>query len=395
MTEADALNLLNLYLANKASQEQQQALFDWINAQPVDAPIRHALQQAWNQFVPSDTMDTGKADSVLQYILQHGAVTKEEKPKRHLPFFRWSVAAAIVMLVSTAAYFYFAAQHPQQPNSFAVTSASSQPATIQDVMPGSNSAKLTLGDGAEVLLDTITGQSIATQGGTQITRANGQILYKASQETTATIFNTLTTDRGHQYPLTLSDGTKVFLNAASSIHFPVSFNGAERMVQITGEAYFEVAKNGKPFIVQAGATRVEVMGTHFNINAYPDEGALNTTLVEGMVKVSDGSAALVLTPGQQAQVKKDGSMSLNKNADTEAAVSWTQGYFHFNDAGLEAVLRQLARWYDVDIVYEKHYPDETFGGDIQKSLTLSQVLKLLEKSQVKFRIQGKQLIVMK
>jgi ferric-dicitrate binding protein FerR (iron transport regulator) len=137
------------------------------------------------------------------------------------------------------------------------------------------------------------------------------------------------------------------------------------------------------------------MGTHFDVNAYKDESVMKTTLLEGSVKVSKGKSALMLVPGQQAQIKDDGSITLNKNADTEAAVSWTRGYFHFNDASMEDVLRQLARWYDVEIVYEKHYPEETFGGDIQKSLTLAQVLKLLDKSQVKFRIQGKQLIVMK
>ena len=395
MTESSALELLNLYLDKKASPKQEQELFEWINAQPDDAPIRHALQQAWIQFTPQDKIDVQQADSMLQQILQGESVPAPTTIKRRFELLKWSAAAAVLAVISTAAYYYITAQNRARQTEIVTSISSEHRAQKQDIPPGTTSAKLTLGDGSEVLLDTLTGQSIATQGSTQIIKTGGQVLYKNNNESVATIYNTLSTDRGHQYPLTLSDGTKVFLNASSSIHFPVSFNGPQRSVEITGEAYFEVAKNGKPFIVHAGGTQVEVMGTHFNVNAYADEAALNTTLLEGSVKVSQGMSSLMLVPGQQAQVRSNGSVSLNKNADTEAAVSWVQGYFHFSDAGLEDVLRQLARWYDVDVVYEKHYPDETFGGDIQKSLTLSQVLKLLDKSQVNFRILGKQLILMK
>jgi ferric-dicitrate binding protein FerR (iron transport regulator) len=175
----------------------------------------------------------------------------------------------------------------------------------------------------------------------------------------------------------------------------VQFSDKQRAVEITGEVYFEVAMNSKPFSVTAGDARVEVLGTHFNINAYPDEAKLNTTLIEGAVRITRGPSSMVLAPGQQAQIRKNGAMELKKDADVEEAISWTQGYFHFTDASLETVLRQLSRWYDVDIIYERKPADETFSGDIQKSLSLSQVLKILEKNQVKFQISGKRLIVIK
>jgi len=386
MTEERTHYLLSLYLQQKASPQEQEELFTWLNKLPDDAPLRNLLEQAWEGFVPAETMDAGNAERVLDQVLQ-----RKERKIFWLPVVKWTAAAVVLLIASAMGYLYFTAQTPntQQQPAIAVKKDRVSP----DILPGTTSAKLTLGDGSSVLLDTLTGQTIASQGATTIVKMNGQVIYKnGAKERAADIYNTLTTDRGHQYPLTLSDGTKVFLNAASSIRFPVSFNGPQRSVEITGEAYFEVAKNGKPFTVHAGAAKVEVLGTHFNVNAYTDETAMNTTLLEGSVKVSAGNTALMLVPGQQAQIK-DGSIALNKNADTETAISWTQGYFHFNDASLETVLRQLARWYDVDIVYEKHYPDETFGGDIQKSLSLAQVLKLLDKSQVRFRIQGKQLIM--
>lgn len=388
MTEERSRYLLSLYLKQKANPEQQEELFEWINNQPDDGLIRGVLQQAWAGFDPADTMNAKRAEKILEQILE-----QKEKKVFWMRVLKWSAAAAILLAVSTIGYFYFTTKSSSdKPQMAAVEKTNTKP----DAMPGSTSAKLTLGDGSTVLLDTLTGKTIASQGSIQIVKKNGQVVYENNfNGQTAEIFNTLTTDRGQQYPLTLSDGTKVFLNAASSIHFPVTFNGPERVVDITGEAYFEVAKNGKPFIVHASTAKVEVMGTHFDVNAYADESLLNTTLLEGSVKVSEGNAGLLLVPGQQAQIKKDGSIALNKNADTEAAVSWTQGYFHFSNASMETVLRQLSRWYKVDIVYEKHYPEETFGGDIQKSLTLSQVLKLLDKSQVKFRLQGKQLIVLK
>lgn len=308
---------------------------------------------------------------------------------------KWVAAAAVLIIAGAAGYQYFMHKKPAAAPASNVEIAKTNTPQV-DVLPGTTNATLTLDDGSSIVLDTVAGTTVASQGATKIVKQNGRVVYQHNNGATAgLIYNTLSTARGREYPLVLSDGTKVWLNASSSIRFPVQFSDKQRAVEITGEVYFEVAMNSKPFSVTAGDARVEVLGTHFNINAYPDEAKLNTTLIEGAVRITRGPSSMVLAPGQQAQIRKNGAMELKKDADVEEAISWTQGYFHFTDASLETVLRQLSRWYDVDIIYERKPADETFSGDIQKSLSLSQVLKILEKNQVKFQISGKRLIVIK
>lgn len=240
--------------------------------------------------------------------------------------------------------------------------------------------------------------TLAQQGNSTITKSGGRLLYGSGKNQAGeTPYNTLTTPKGGQYQLTLADGSGVWLNASSSIRFPVSFTGKQRSVEVTGEAYFEVTKNAnKPFKVLLNGMEVAVLGTHFNVNGYTDEPGITTTLLEGSVKITKGSAAIVLAPGQQAKLTGNGKVSLIKDPDVEKAVSWKEGYFHFNNNDLETVMRELARWYDVDIVFENEGKklEYFFSGDIGKSLNLSAVLRILEKSQVHFRIEGKKLIVM-
>jgi transmembrane sensor len=194
----------------------------------------------------------------------------------------------------------------------------------------------------------------------------------------------------------LSDGSKIWLNSASSIRFPVAFNGSERVVEITGEAYFEVAKNpSKPFKVRLNGMEIEVLGTHFNINGYTDEPSIKTTLLEGSLRVTKGNAGVLLTPGQQARLIANGNIELIKNANTEEAVSWIDGYFNFKNASLQTVMRQLSRWYDMDVDFEDKQAQQYFTGDIDKSYNLTQVMKILERSQVRCRIVGKKIVVLR
>jgi ferric-dicitrate binding protein FerR (iron transport regulator) len=218
-------------------------------------------------------------------------------------------------------------------------------------------------------------------------------------EKDAAFYNTITTPRGGQYQVTLSDGTKVWLNAASSIRFPVLFTGNERKVEITGEAYFEVAKNvSKPFKVKTISSEVEVLGTHFNVNAYDDEAVAKTTLLEGLVKVSVPQtggklAARFLQPGQQSGITKDGRISVLNNADTEEAVAWKNGRFQFRSADLKSILRQISRWYDVDVVYKGNV-DLHFTGQLTRDDYVSKVFdKLALTGEVHFKIEGKKIIV--
>lgn len=249
-----------------------------------------------------------------------------------------------------------------------------------DILPGSNKAILTLSDGRKIELKE--GAEIFNDGGVNINKNNGELIYN---KTNILAYNIMSTPRGGQYRLSLPDGTRVWLNASSSITYPTAFHGRERKVSITGEAYFEVAYDEtKPFHVEVNNITVEVLGTRFNINAYPDEQQVTTTLLEGSVKIN----ASFLQPGQAW------ANGVIRNADTEQAVAWKNGYFNFNRVGLPAVMRQISRWYDVDVVYEGKIPDLLFLGEIQRELQLSDVLEVLKRTEVHFKIEGKKIVVM-
>jgi len=268
-----------------------------------------------------------------------------------------------------------------------------------DVAPGSSKATLILSNGKSILLAAVQKGQIAKQGNSTIIKtANGQIVYRASlvsERNDEDELNLITTPRGGKWDVTLSDGTKVWLNASSSIRYPSAFIGNERKVEITGEAYFEVAHNAaKPFKVITKGQIVEVLGTHFNINAYDDEETVKTTLLEGKVRVSKGIAIATLLPGQQSvTISSNNSISV-KNADTEQAIAWHNGYFQFDRSDIHAVTQQLSRWYDVDIKFQGKITQDKFGGSISRDATLSQVLHTLEQSMVRFKIDGKTVTVM-
>jgi len=263
---------------------------------------------------------------------------------------------------------------------------------LQDIAAGTTKAVLTLSDGSQVMLDNTKNSILATQGKTTILHNNGKVTYEG-KTTKELLYNTLTTHRGEQSPvLVLSDGTKIWLNAASSITFPVAFTGGKRQVSITGEAYFEVAKSaGKPFIVSIADETVEVLGTHFNINAYTDEGPVKTTLLEGSVKVAKGGSQVMVKPGEQAFLSS-GGLTVS-TANTAQAIAWKNGYFHFESADLKAVLRQAGRWYDLDIVYEGTVTDHLYGGKLERTVPLSAILRFLSNGNIKYRLEGKTLII--
>lgn len=299
---------------------------------------------------------------------------------------RWWAAAAILLLVVSGTWF-FASRSQRQKT--AITAA-------YDKAPGADKALLTLADGSVVALDS-TGNGQITGGNTNIQQQGGVLKYGASAS--AAGFNTLTTPRGGQFRVVLPDGTAVWLNAATSLRYPTAFDGNERVVTLRGEAYFEVAKNtAKPFRVQIDEhTAVEVLGTHFNIHAYSDENQISTTLLEGKVMMTNSDASLrrvVLNPGQQAIVNND-QLSVSKQVNIDQVMAWKNGMFNFEGMDLPSVLRQLSRWYDVEIVYEGKIPTRKFGGEMQRDLSLQQVLRILEKMDVKCRIEnGNRLIVM-
>jgi transmembrane sensor len=301
----------------------------------------------------------------------------------------WAAAAIFIIAIGTAIVVSSDRQSADSKTDLAKKVSSS------DLPPGGNKAVLTLANGQTIILDSAHNGLLAQQAGATITKTDsGNLAYsKTNEKPTDIVYNVLTTPRGGQYKLQLPDGTDVWLNSASSIKYPTAFVGNSRSVEVTGEAYFEVAKDrAKPFHVKVNKMEIEVLGTHFNINSYSEEGSIKTTLFEGSVSVTQGASHMTIKPGQQAEVG-DG-LTINEHPDLDQVMAWKNGLFNFEGADLKIVLRQLSRWYDVDVVYEGSPPARKFVGEISRDLTLSQVLEGFGEMRVKFKIDGKKLIVM-
>jgi len=321
---------------------------------------------------------------------------------------RWGwAAAAVILLFSTGAYLWTHSTKKGSPSA-------SYAAGNTHVAPGKQGAILTLGDGSQVVLDSLGNGLVATQNGTQVSLKGGGLTYdRASADAKSEVmYNIITTPKGRQFQVTLPDGTRVWLNAGSSLRYTTVFRGGERRVSVTGEAYFEVARNTQePFKVSVnGKAEVEVLGTHFNVNAYDNETAIHATLLQGTIRVStaagkaaQATAFVVLKPGQQARIAHPdpavGSASspdikVINHTDTSKVMAWKNGLFNFEGASLAEVLRQIERWYDIDIVYEKGIPAITFEGKMTKDVPLKDLLVILERSDIHFRIDGRKLIVL-
>jgi ferric-dicitrate binding protein FerR (iron transport regulator) len=303
-------------------------------------------------------------------------------------------AAAIVLIIFSAGLFNYI----QKRNS-TLFSLFQHPRN--DISPGGNKAILLLANGQQIVLTNAKNGLLAQQGGTQINKtANGQLIYIAAQavKRTDTAYNTITTPRGGQYTVILPDSSKVYLDANSSLRFPAAFSGKLRTVMLTGEAYFEVAHNKKmPFHVITKGQTVEVLGTHFNINAYDDEKVIKTTLLEGSVRISIAGSQALLAPGGQSQIASPiaagKSINVIQNVNTEEAVAWKNGFFQFENADVQTIMRQFARWYNVDVVFDGKVNERLFSGEIHRNLTLLQALELLNYANVHFNIDGKKIIV--
>lgn len=311
---------------------------------------------------------------------------------------RWAVAAAAVLVLVFAGMHYFLAdRRPTDAGPVSIVHTSSPPSLIQ---PGSDKAVLTLSDGSTVVLDSVRKGELASQANTKVVKLSGGTLayekMSAGNSEAPPPCNTLSTPRGGQFFLILSDGTKVWLNAASSIRFPVAFKGKERRVEVLGEAYFEVAADkARPFYVQAKDMKVEVLGTHFDVMTYDDENRMTATLLEGAVRVTRDNGSDILRPGQQARFDKvAGSMKIAA-VNTEEVVAWKQGRFEFDGADIGSILRQLSRWYDVVIDFAGKRPsDAHFSGSISRKAPVAEVLHILELGGARFKIEGKKIIVL-
>jgi transmembrane sensor len=317
--------------------------------------------------------------------------TPPPRSKRHFPVWRAAAAAVILLVLGASCFFWF--KRSDTPLAANKTRA---PVLKTDVAPGGNKAILTLSDGSTISLEDAGNGTLAQQGNARVVKlSNGELAYRASGKAAREVlYNTMSTPRGGQFRLTLPDGTQVWLNASSSITYPTAFTGKDRKVEMKGEAYFEVARRpDQPFKVLVKGMEVYEIGTHFNINAYDDESEARTTLLEGSVKITKGTSSMLLQPGQQASCGPDDLVSLVKDADVEESVAWKEGLFSFDGADLPSIMRQLARWYDLEVYYEGEVPKRHFTGKVFRNLPLSETLKILELSHVHFRIEGNRLTV--
>lgn len=303
---------------------------------------------------------------------------------------RWAAAAVFIIAIGTVAIVLSVNNDNRDIEIVTTTSNKSQQ---MDVLPGRSGAILTLADGTKVLLDSLGDGIVATQGKTNVLIRNNELVYDASAKQREVLYNTMTTPKGRQYLLVLPDGSRVWLNAASSINYPTVFAANDRSVTLTGEAYFEVAKDAsKKFVVNANGVTTEVLGTHFNINAYEDEKETRITLLEGSVKVKQNASNVILKPGQQA-ITKNTDLSVNNNPDLEVVMAWKKGIFLLDNTDLPTIMRQISRWYDVDVVYQGKIDERKFGGGVSKNLPLSKVLELLEANGIKFKKEGRRIIL--
>lgn len=301
---------------------------------------------------------------------------------------RLAAAAVLIGILFTVTMLFFVNHNPGK-----------TPPLANDLPPGTNKAILTLANGRHLNLSDATNGQVYQQQGVKIVKAqSGQVIFDYSGTETTAEQNTITTPNGGQWQIKLPDGSQVWLNAASSLTFPTSFtHGINRIVKLSGEGYFEVAKDAThPFIVISGDQRVEVLGTHFNISSYADDPSVKTTLLEGRVKVSliGNATPMFLRPGEQSVAK--GNQLEVKSVDTEEALAWRNGYFQFDDEPVNSIMRKLSRWYDVDVKYEGNISDEGLNGRVSRNKNISQVIKALEATQtVHFRLEGRRITVMK
>ncbi|HMF70830.1 MAG TPA: FecR domain-containing protein [Flavitalea sp.] len=341
-----------------------------------------------------DTEEGVKRD-ILANILGniHGSGKADRGATMALLGFNWRriVAAAALLAAFFSVGFYLI--HTKRDHSAELSSAVSKPASLADIRAGMDGAILKLDDGHEILLDSSADGKVKVLKGIEAVKTKGQLVYR-SGTAAVSAYNTMTTPRGRQYHIVLSDGTSVWLNASSSIRYPVVFDNISRTVEISGEVYFEVSKEvSRPFYVNIpGRGQIRVMGTHFNVNAYTDENLMKTTLLEGSVEVSSSSDKQKLLPGQQA-ILNGSVIQLNNAIDTFQVMGWKRGMFEFNNTSIPVLMRQISRWYDIDVRLEGNVSGRKLGGGISKYLPLEKVLKLLEAGNIQFRYENGVLVV--
>jgi transmembrane sensor len=391
MKKEEVQKLVDKYLHNTATAEETEKLFQWYRTE------MNADSQ-WNFDLDED--EENLKSFIFSQIEVPESTDNQFKPQRK--YYSLVAAASVLFFIASALYFFLRTDYnitDPIPVKVVVNPV------VNDIQPGGIKAILTLSDGKKIVLDDSQNGVVINQGGIKIHKnSEGVIEYTLSnssneqrvnqKQETQLVYNIIQTPVGGKFQLNLADGSKVWLNSASSLRFPVFFAGDTREVELKGEAYFEVSKNEhKKFSVRSGNQTVEVLGTHFNINAYSDEPSITTTLIEGAVRVIElnSKKSQILKPGEQSKVDSDIRI---QRKDIQAELAWKDGYFYFENASIETVMRQLGRWYGITARYESELPEHHFEGAIATNLTLLEVLEILQKSNIHFRLEGKEVVVM-
>ncbi|MBN8856655.1 MAG: hypothetical protein BGO55_23595 [Sphingobacteriales bacterium 50-39] len=412
--------LLIKYSREELTLAEEKQLQEWKEANPGSFEKLFS-DQVFLELGEEDDSRKRIAATIRERIAQSSQEdTIKSSSRRRILIARTWWVAALVLIIGSVIGVVSIVGHKVNSGSAINSHGKSQ----NDIFPGKNKAILTLAGGSIIVLDSVQNGTLVKEAGISIEkRSDGKLAYSSSHEKPLAIqFNTLTIPRGGQYFLELSDGSKIWLNAASSLRYPVSFIGNERKVQLTGEAFFEIAKatdrqGTLPFIVDVltstdgkSAAKITVLGTHFNVNAYDDETAIRTTLLEGRVKISmqriaggnssEQGESVTLSPGQQALVRETNPASnvaqgikVINDADTGEVVSWKNGVTSFVNEDIKSIMRKISRWYDVDVVYEGNIPERSFMGGIPRNSNLSEVLKVLELSNIHFTVEGRRITV--
>lgn len=381
--------LLEQYFNHAATVEEERELATWSLADENRQELELLLKDLWEQTKAGEEMGTGIAKDIFLKIIG--------KNRAKVPIVHWKrlvAAASIIAIIGIGVYFYTSLSKNNSAPAITTVTSKDIPA------PAANRAIITLADGSRVYLDSVGDGQLAQQGNIKLMKlSNGQIAYQtASGEMVKEIqFNTLTNPKGSKViNMALADGSRVWLNAGSSVTYPVVFVGNERKVELKGEGYFEVAKDpSKKFIVSANSTTTEVLGTHFNINAYEDEEAMRVTLLEGSVIVSNPryKNKVTLRPGQQAALDKtDADIKLSR-ADLDQVLAWKTGFFTFNDLSFDEVMKKIERWYDIKVVYARTIPNINLEGDLSKNTSLNGALEALRFQGVDLKLEGRTVTV--
>ena len=384
--------LYDRWLTKTASESERQEFLALLKDLDPENGLAPLMKEAWQQTKEEEGLFSEEQKTRMANTIIAGASTPvETAPVRRMQGFprKWfRYAAALVLLLGIGFVYYLS--FDKQPTNGSPTLSGNHPRAIQ---PGGDRAILTLADGTEIILDSANNGTLAEQGNARVVKlANGQIAYDLEGKSQTEMLNTMRTPKGGMYQLTLPDGSRVWLNAASSITFPAAFVGKERKVTITGEAYFEVAKDkSKPFLVDIdGESLVEVLGTSFNINAYRDDESIKSTLVSGSIKVSSGnrkSDPAILKPGQTFM---DGKI---ESIDVARVLAWKNGIFDFTGESFQSVMKDIERWYDIQVQYKGAIPDFRLKGEMDRGVQLEDLMVFLQQYGLQIQLEGRKLII--